>query len=65
MLTMVCSGCAEVATNVVLQGGIQYAGETLLIANNKPITRCSIYNVTRGYKMCRVSKVYAKNTSNS
>ena len=59
------SGCAEIATNIAIQGGIQLAGEKLLIANNKPITKCNIYNVTRGYKMCRVNRVYAKNTNNN
>ena len=57
---MVCSGCAEIATNVAVQSGIQLAGERYLIANNKPITRCSLYNVAKGNKMCRINKTYRR-----
>ena len=58
---MVCSsGCAEIATNVAIQGGVQLAGEKYLQANNKPITRCSLYNVARGYKMCRINRLYIR-----
>lgn len=60
MLIVVCSGCAEIATNVAIQGGIQLAGEKYLQANNKPITRCNLVNVAHGYKMCRVSKTYRR-----
>lgn len=61
MLIMVCSsGCAEIATNMAIQGGVQVAGEQYLIAHNKPVTRCNLYNVAQGYKMCRVSKTYRR-----
>ena len=58
MLIMGCSGCAEMATNMAIQGGIQYAGEKILIANNKPITNCNLINVAKGYKMCRIKRIY-------
>ena len=54
------SGCAEVATNVAIQGGIQFTGEQYLIAHNKPITRCNLYNVMQGNKMCRIYKQYRR-----
>jgi hypothetical protein len=57
----VCSiltGSAEIATNIVIQSGIQVAGEQILIANNKPVTKCNLVNVAKGYKLCRVSKTY-------
>lgn len=60
MLTMGISGCAEIATNMAIQGGVQVAGEQYLIAHNKPVTRCNLYNVAQGYKMCRVSKTYRR-----
>ena len=62
MLLMVFSltGCAEVATNIAIQGGIQVAGEQYLQANNKPITRCSLVNVAQGKKMCRISRTYRR-----
>ena len=61
MLIMVCSsGCAEFATNLAVQGGVQYAGEKYLIANNKPITRCNLINVAHGYKMCRIYRQYGR-----
>ena len=61
MLIMVfSSGCAEVATNVAIQGGIQFTGEQYLIAHNKPITRCNLYNVTQGNKMCRIYRQYRR-----
>lgn len=55
---MVCSGCASFATNVATQAGVQYLGEQYLIANNKPIIKCNLYNVMQGNKMCRVSRTY-------
>jgi len=61
MLIMVfSSGCAEIATNVAIQGGIQFTGEQYLIAHNKPITRCNLYNVMQGNKMCRIYKQYRR-----
>jgi hypothetical protein len=55
---MGCSGCAEIATNIAVQGGVQYAGEKVLIANNKPVTKCNVSNMVKGYKMCRIKRVY-------
>ena len=61
MLIMVfSSGCAEIATNVAIQGGIQFTGEQYLIAHNKPITRCNLYNVAQGNKMCRIYRQYRR-----
>lgn len=61
MLIMVCSvGCAEFATNLAVQGGVQYAGEQYLIHNNKPITRCNMMNVAKGNKLCRVYRQYGR-----
>ena len=61
MLTMVFNvGCAEIATNVVLQNGVQKLGEQYLIAQNKPIIRCNIFNVAKGNKMCRVYRQYRR-----
>jgi len=67
MLTMAfsISGCAQIATNVAVQASIQLAGEQYLMATNKPITRCTLVNVAKGNKLCRVNRVYAKNTSNN
>jgi hypothetical protein len=56
------SGCAEIATSVAVQSGVQYAGEKYLIAKKKPMIKCNVYNVIQGNKMCRVSMVY--NVSN-
>ena len=60
MLMVACSGCAEIATNLAVQGSIQLAGEQYLIAQNKPITKCNLINVAKGYKMCRVSRTYRR-----
>jgi hypothetical protein len=61
MLTMVfSSGCAEIATQVAVQGGVQYTGEQYLISRNKPITRCNLYNVLQGQKMCRIYRQYRR-----
>lgn len=60
MLIMGCSGCAEIATQVAVQGGVQYAGEKYLIANNKPITKCNLVNVAQGNKMCRIYRQYRR-----
>lgn len=57
---MGCSGCAEIATQVAVQGAVQYGGEKYLISQNKPITRCSIYNIAQGNKMCRIYKQYRR-----
>ena len=60
MLIMGCSGCAEMATQLAVQSGVQYAGEQYLIAQNKPITKCNLYNVMQGNKMCRVYRQYRR-----
>ena len=61
MLLMVFNlGCAEIATNMAIQGGVQLTGEQYLIAHNKPITRCNLYNVMQGNKMCRIYKQYRR-----
>ena len=62
-LTMVCSlltGCAEIATNMAVQGAVQYAGDQMLIANNKPVTRCNMFNVIQDKKMCRIYRQYRR-----
>jgi hypothetical protein len=58
---MVCSsGCAEIATQVAVQSGVQYAGEKYLISQQKPVTKCNIVNVAKGYKMCRIYRQYGR-----
>jgi hypothetical protein len=52
------SGCAEIATSVAVQSGVQVVGEKYLIAQKKPMIKCNVYNLIRGNKMCRVSMVY-------
>jgi hypothetical protein len=60
MLIMGCSGCAEIATNMAVQGGVQFAGEKYFISQNKPIVKCNLYNVMQGNKMCRVYRQYRR-----
>lgn len=60
MLMVACSGCAEIATNLAVQGSIQLAGEQYLIAQNKPITKCNLVNVAQGKKMCRIYRQYRR-----
>ena len=61
MLLMVFNlGCAEIATQVAVQGAVQYGGEQYLISQNKPMTRCNIYNVAKGNKMCRIYRQYRR-----
>ena len=52
------SGCAQIATSVATQAGVQVVGEQYLISQKKPIIKCNVFNVIKGNKMCRVSKVY-------
>jgi hypothetical protein len=54
------SGCAEITANLAVQSGVQFAGEKYLIAQNKPIVRCNLYNVMQGHKMCRVYRQYRR-----
>jgi len=58
VLTILCEGCAQLATSVATQAGVQYAGERYLIAHKSPVIKCNLYNVIQGNKMCRVSKTY-------
>jgi hypothetical protein len=60
MLIVVCSGCVSLATSVATQAGVQVVGEQYLIAQNKPIIRCNLYNVMQGNKMCRVYRQYRR-----
>jgi len=60
MLIMVCSGCVSLATSVATQTTVQVVGEQYLIAQNKPIIRCNLFNVAKGNKMCRVYKQYRR-----
>ena len=60
MLIMACSGCAEIATNMAIQGGIQAGVNNIAYINNKPIKNCNLYNVAKGYKMCRVNRTYRR-----
>ena len=60
MLIMGCSGCAEFATNLAVQGGVQLAGEQYLIHNNKPITKCNMVNVAKGNNLCRIYRQYRR-----
>jgi hypothetical protein len=52
------SGCAEIATSVATQAGVQVVGERYLISQKKPIIKCNFYNLIKGNKMCRVGMVY-------
>ena len=62
MLIVVFSltGCATVVTSVATQAGVQVVGEQYLIAQNKHIIRCNLYNVIKGNKMCRVYRQYRR-----
>ena len=61
MLIMVfSSGCVSLATSVATQAGVQVVGEQYLIAQNKPIVRCNLYNVIQGNKMCRIYRQYRR-----
>jgi hypothetical protein len=61
MLIMVFNiGCVSLATSVATQAGVQVMGEQYLIAQNKPIIRCNLYNVMMGNKMCRVYRQYRR-----
>ncbi len=53
-------GCASLATSMVTQTGVQVVGEQYLIAKNKPIIRCNVFNVIQHNKMCRVYRQYRK-----
>ena len=52
------SGCAQIATSVATQAGVQVVGEQYLISQKKPMIKCNVYNIIKGNKMCRVSMDY-------
>ena len=52
------SGCAQIATSVATQAGVQVVGEQYLISQKKPMIKCNFYNLIKGNKMCRVSMAY-------
>ena len=52
------SGCAQIATSVATQAGVQVVGEKYLIAQKKPMIKCNVYNLIKCNKMCRVSMAY-------
>jgi hypothetical protein len=52
------SGCAQIATSVATQAGVQVVGEQYLISQKKPVIKCNVYNIIKGNKMCRVGMVY-------
>ncbi len=59
-LCMMNVGCASLATSMATQAGVQVVGEQYLIAKNKPIIRCNVFNVIQHNKMCRVYRQYRK-----
>lgn len=52
------SGCAEIATSIATQAGVQYVGEKYLISQKSPVIKCNAFNVLKGNKFCRVNMVY-------
>ena len=60
LIAVFSSGCATVVTSVATQAGVQVVGEQYLIAQNKPIIRCNLYNVMQGNKMCRIYRQYRR-----
>jgi len=58
VLTILCGGCAQIATSVATQAGVQVVGEQYLISQKKPVIKCNVYNIIKGNKMCRVGMVY-------
>lgn len=59
LLIVVClTGCAEIATSVAINSGVQVAGEQYLIANKKPVTKCNLLNIAKGNNMCRIKRTY-------
>ena len=57
-LILLLSGCAEIATSVAINTGVQVAGEKYLIAHKKPVIKCNAINVLKGNKFCRVNQTY-------
>jgi hypothetical protein len=57
---MINVGCASLATSMATQASVQVVGEQYLIAKNKPIIRCNVFNVIQHNKMCRVYRQYRK-----
>lgn len=57
---MLNMGCVSLATSIATQTSVQIIGEQYLIATNKPIIRCNVFNVIQHHKMCRVYRQYKK-----
>jgi hypothetical protein len=51
-------GCAEIATSVAINTGVQVAGEKYLISQKEPVIKCNAINVLKGNKFCRVNQTY-------
>ena len=58
VLIFLLVGCAEIATSVAINTGVQLVGEKYLIAHKQPTIKCSAINVLKGNKFCRVSQTY-------
>ena len=58
ILIFLLGGCAEIATSVAINTGVQLVGEKYLIAHKQPTIKCSAINVLKGNKFCRVSQTY-------
>jgi hypothetical protein len=52
------SGCAEIATSVAINTGVQVVGEKYLITHKQPVIKCNAINVLKGNKFCRVNQTY-------
>ena len=39
------NGCAQIATSVATQAGVQVVGEQYLISQKKPMIKCNVYNL--------------------
>jgi hypothetical protein len=58
LLFFLLNGCAEIATSVAINTGVQLVGEKYLIANKSPVIKCNAINVLKGNKFCRVNQTY-------
>ena len=63
MLCIINIGCVSLATSVVTQTSMQIIGEQYLIATNKPIIRCNVFNVIQHNKTCRVYRQYKQHSN--
>ena len=57
-LIFILSGCAEIATSVAINTGVQLVGEKYLVAHKQPVIKCNALNVLKGNKFCRVIQTY-------